>query len=418
MRNHLLRKVFDVYWPTSRRRLYQALTTVLRLCATLMVLPLMAIGRLLRPICFVRVGFFTADRIGHFVFDVEYYLTEQVLKPYQHKTIDLFFFEGEPANTKLASMVQGVVTVNPLVRFLYSANQLLPASKVQQLLPARHKTDSRDMEGLLHTAPTQLQFTEDDNDRGYQYLTSVGFEKRDKFVCLVARDSRYLKQVHAERNWSYHDFRDTNIEDYKQAALALATQGYWVFRMGKVVDESFETDHPYVIDYANTTDRSDFLDLWLMANCFFAISTGLGLDSVADVFRRPIVFVNYVPLMDLEAWGPYITVPKKLTWTATNRPLSLSEQVKHTSLNGHYYRDNGISVHDMKPDEITDVVLEMEMRLAGTFSTNQNVEKLNQCFWNELRAFPEFQKYHGWIHPNARLGTSYLNESKDWLFSK
>jgi putative glycosyltransferase (TIGR04372 family) len=366
----------------------------------------------------VRVGFFTADRIGHFVFDVEYYLTEQVLKPYQHKTIDLFFFEGEPANTKLASMVQGVVTVNPLVRFLYSANQLLPASKVQQLLPARHKTDSRDMEGLLHTAPTQLQFTEDDNDRGYQYLTSVGFEKGDKFVCLVVRDNRYLKQIHAERNWSYHDFRDTNIEDYKQAAVALAKQGYWVFRMGKAVDESFETDHPYVIDYANTTERSDFLDLWLMANCFYAISTGLGLDSVADVFRRPIVFVNYVPLMDLEAWGPYITVPKKLTWTATNRPLSLSEQVKHTSLNGHYYRDNGISVHDMKPDEITDVVLEMEMRLAGTFSTNQNVEKLNQCFWNELRGFPEFQKYHGWIHPNARLGTSYLNESKDWFFSK
>jgi len=125
-----------------------------------------------------------------------------------------------------------------------------------------------------------------------------------------------------------------------------------------------------------------------------------------------------VPLMDLEAWGPYVTVPKKLTWTATKRPLSLSEQVKHTSLNGHYYRDNGISVHDMKPDEITDVVLEMEMRLAGTFTTNQNVENLNQCFWNELRGFPESQKYHGWIHPNARLGTSYLNESKDWFFSK
>lgn len=249
-------------------------------------------------------------------------------------------------------------------------------------------------------------------------MTSVGFEKGEKFVCLVARDNRYLKQVHAERDWSYHDFRDTNIEDYKQAALALAKQGYWVFRMGKAVDESFETNHPHVIDYANTTDRSDFLDLWLMANCFFAISTGLGLDSVADVFRRPIVFVNYVPLMDLESWGPYITVPKKLTWAATNRPLSLSEQVEHTSLNGHYYRDNGIRVHDMKADQITDVVLEMEMRLAGTFSTNQNIEKLNQGFWNELRGFPEFQKYHGWIHPDARLGTSYLNESKEWFFSR
>ena len=418
MRNHLLGKVIDVDWPRSRRRLYKALTTVLRLCAIFMVLPLVAISRLLRPICFVRVGFFTADRIGHFVFDVEYYLTEQVLKPYQHKSIDLFYFEGEPANTKLASMVRGVVTLNPLVRFLYGANQLLPASKAQQLLPARHKSDSRDMEGLFHTAPTQLSFSESDDERGYQYLSSVGFEKGEKIVCLVARDSRYLKQVHAERNWSYHDFRDTNIQDYKQAALALAKQGYWVFRMGKAVDESFETVHPHVIDYANTTDRSDFLDLWLTANCFFAISTGLGLDSVADVFRRPIVFVNYVPLMDLEAWGPYITVPKKLTWVATNRPLSLSEQVKHTSLNGHYYRDNGISVHDMKPDEITDVVLEMEMRLAGTFPANQNVEKLNQGFWNELRGFPEFQKYHGWIHPDARLGTSYLNKSKDWFFSK
>ena len=148
-----------------------------------------------------------------------------------------------------------------------------------------------------------------------------------------------MNLTYEDRDWSYHDFRDTKIGSYEEAVVALAERGFWIFRMGKVVDSQLSVDHPRVMDYAMSTHRSDFLDIWLMAHCHFAISTGLGLDSIADIFRRPMVFVNYLPILDLEAWGHYITVPKHLTWASNHKPLTLQEQLKHTSLNGHYYEE-------------------------------------------------------------------------------
>ena len=73
---------------------------------------------------------------------------------------------------------------------------------------------------------------------------------------------------------------------------------------------------------------------------------------------------------------------------------------------------------DLDPSEITETVLEMEARLSGTWvETDEDIE-LHEKFWSELRAWPKFSKYHGWIHPEARLGTHYLRRSKDWLFNK
>ena len=149
------------------------------------------------------------------------------------------------------------------------------------------------------------------------------------------------------------------------AALALAERGYWVLRMGKVVDSQLSLKHPRVVDYATSTSRTEFLDIWLMARCYFAVSTGLGLDSITDIFRKPIVFVNYLPILDLEAWGHFITVSKHLSWASNHKPLTLFEQLKHTSLNGHYYEEKGIEVSDLNASEIIEPVLEMEARLAG-----------------------------------------------------
>ena len=61
-------------------------------------------------------------------------------------------------------------------------------------------------------------------------------------------------------------------EQFQQVAIALAEKGYWVFRMGKAVEDVFNVEHPRVIDYAQSNERSDFLDIWLMANCYFCIT--------------------------------------------------------------------------------------------------------------------------------------------------
>ena len=60
---------------------------------------------------------------------------------------------------------------------------------------------------------------------------------RDKFVCLIVRDREYLEKTYPGRNWSYHNFRDTNVENYREAVIALVEKGYFVFRMGKIQEK-------------------------------------------------------------------------------------------------------------------------------------------------------------------------------------
>ena len=76
------------------------------------------------------------------------------------------------------------------------------------------------------------------------------------------------------------------IDSFSLAADSLAKKGYYVFRMGKNVKGKFKTTSEKVIDYANSKYRSDFLDIFLGANCEFCISTGLGFDEVPEIFRN------------------------------------------------------------------------------------------------------------------------------------
>ncbi len=405
-------------WPVLARKARRLPFWVWQITLTAAVLPLVIACRLARPWRLVRFGFFTTDRIGHFIFDLEYFLSDQALLFPETKRIDLFFFERPPANTQLALMCRRHVFVNPAIRYLFLANQWLPGGDDHRLLPARHLHASRDKQGILHRGTAQLAFTEVENCRGRAYLEMLGCDDPSKVICLVVRDSAYLVNARADRDWSYHNFRDTSIDDYCQIAQTLAEKGYWILRMGKKVHRPLKVGHPRVVDYACRTDRCDFLDVWLMANCFFAISTGLGLDSVADAFRRPQVFVNYLPLMDMEAWGEYLTVPKILSWADSGRSLTLAEQAAHSSLNADHYQKQGINIQDLSSTDISDAVMEFEARLTGQWRLSDDEVALHQRFWTAMRACPEFDHYHGWIHPEARVGTGYLRQAQASLFAQ
>jgi putative glycosyltransferase (TIGR04372 family) len=379
-------------------------------------MPAVFVLRVIRPLVWVRFGYFTVDRIGHFSFDVEYYLTDRSLDIGDVPAFDIFFFLGSPANTQFARMCKRSIIIFPFVKFLFQANQIIPFGERHQVLPERVATNSRDRSGLLAKVGTRLEFTSKEKKLAKEFLRGIGLLENDKFICLIVRDSAYLDQVYRDRDWSYHNFRDTKIEDYESVALNLVERGYWVFRMGKVVKSRFAVDHQRVVDYANSEYRSDFLDVWLMAHCHFSISTGVGLDSIADIFRRPIVFVNYLPILDLEAWGVHITTPKHLVWESSQRPLTLQEHLEHASVNGNYYKQQGIQINDLQPIEITEAVLEMEARLSKKWVDTPEEVKLQNHFWQQLRNCPQYKEYHGWIHPEARLGAHHLRRSKGWLF--
>ena len=68
--------------------------------------------------------------------------------------------------------------------------------------------------------------------------------------------------------------------------------------MGKNVSKPFSINSKRFIDYASLDEKSDFLDIFLSSHCHMFISTGAGLDVVAQVFNKPIVLVNCASCMD------------------------------------------------------------------------------------------------------------------------
>ena len=79
-------------------------------------------------------------------------------------------------------------------------------------------------------------------------------------------------------------------------AKTLSDLGYYVVRMGVHVREKMKISDPKIIDYAGNGLRTDFMDIYLGANCYFCISNGTGFDNIPYIFRRPIMYIDHVPL--------------------------------------------------------------------------------------------------------------------------
>ena len=65
-----------------------------------------------------------------------------------------------------------------------------------------------------------------------------------------------------------------------------------VFRMGAKVEDKFDLNDENIFDYANSSLRSELMDIFLASNCYFGISCGTGSSHVAILNRKPIVDLN------------------------------------------------------------------------------------------------------------------------------
>ena len=390
-------------------RIFMSLHKMLYFSASV---PIILVVRLIRPFILLRFGPFRSDVIGHMVFYLEYYLSEREMTG--SKTFDCFYFQTSVhPNEQWTLMTKRFIRVSPIFYYLDRINNLIPGGDVHSIHPV---FDDRD--GILARTSAHVKFIEEEDCRGKLYLTKLGLSSYDKFVCFIIRDSIYKEEYQNLSNddWSYHNYRDSDSDNYKESAIALAKKGYWVFRMGKGVKKSFDVNHPKIIDYALSEYRTDFLDVWLMANCHFCVSTGSGIDAVACVFRKPIMMINYIPLSNIVSFLPVITVPKKLVWKKNQRELTLSEHLIHNYTSSELYRDEGIEIYDRESNEICEAVMEMEMSLAGGVVDQSIDNHFQNLFWDQLISFRKDNNCSEWIHPNARIGSNFIRKNQEWFF--
>jgi putative glycosyltransferase (TIGR04372 family) len=391
---------------------------ILYLCRPqyIIALPFLIIIRFIRPFILIRFGALISSRIGHLAANTELYLcelNEGINKP-KILFFDIFYTDYTPVcNSYLLNMWSRVINIWPslIIKPIYRLNQIIPGGKMHQIINTQH---DRDVHNLLDKHPSFLKFTQEEEKLGLKELKNFGLTEKDKFVCLLVRDSAYLP------NLSYHNYRDCTINNYLLACEELTKRGYYIFRMGVKVQNKLKTKNKKILDYANNGMRSEFMDIYLGAKCDFCISTSSGWDAIPLIFRKPIVFAPIVPLGYFFTFSNnFIAITKHHIDIKSNRELTLAEifdrNVGFCSSSEDFYK-NGIKLIENTPEEIKDLVIEYFDKSNSLWDFMIEDDLLQKSFWDQFPSKSCDDKgipYHGEI--KSSFSTMYLRKNKKWL---
>lgn len=401
---------------------YRRLSRLIRIAlSTPFALFFVVLIRLIRPFFLVRIGVMRSDRIGHFALETELWLLEQeagvATRP--RRSTDIWYAPEPIANRVLYKMWRQVLNIWPnwLMVTIFRLNQFVPGATAHEIKNAT--SSCLDVHNLLDKYPPRLKFTANQLEQGRKGLAELGIKPTDRFVCFIVRDSAYTKNIFPEKDMSYHDFRNCDVDDYVAGAEALADRGLFVLRMGSVVSKPLISGNPRVIDYANSKVRSEFMDLFLGAHCEFNVSDGLGFYAIPAMFRRPNAYVNYSPFfMFYSSRACDLGVAKTMIDTATGKRLNLSEMgargVARSRSSAEFVKA-GVSVKSNTPSEIRDLMLEMLDRLEGKWISEVLDNELQQKFWKKYSEVigPDREIFHGEIR--SKYGAQFLRDNQDWI---
>jgi len=388
-------------------------------------IPLVLLLRFIKPWLFVRIGFLMSSRIGLFAASTELYLLEIEAK-INHPTqryVDVFcFLDDSPVcNKQLAVMWRRVIHIVPswVLAPLIRINQIIPGGAAHDLRLTRHTC--RDVHNLYDQYEPRLTFSDAEEQIGEARLRSMGIPQGAKFVCLNVRDSAYLDSYMKGGAWDYHSYRNADINTFLLAANELVKRGYYVVRVGAVVSNKLAITDPKIIDYAGTEMRDPFMDIYLGAKCFFCISTGAGWDAIPEIFRRPTVFVNLLPIGYLLTFRSSVIHITKHHWTSDlSCELSLREIFQRDSafcLRTEDFESKGVRLIDNTPEEIHAVVVEMVERLEGTWTESVRDRELQERFiagfFASVNNYTLGKPLHGRFQ--SRFGASFLSSNETWL---
>jgi len=407
----------------------------------LFLIPLLIIIYLLRPWLLIRWHGLACSRIGHIASNTELYSCRREAKINQptQKYIDIFFLANKYiCNNQLVKMLRRSLTVFPAFLMVPLSNtnrffNLFIKKCNQHEIDINHCID-RDFHNIMDKLYPHISFNEEEKLKGKKILSEFRIPENAKFVCLIVRDSAYLDRYKNQtlRDFSYHNYRDCDIDNFLLAAEELANRGYYVFRMGVKVLKPLKSSNPKVIDYANSKMRSDFMDMYLSANCTFGISTATGLDMVFSVFRKPIAYASVVPIGYIQVQSKNdLHIPRHHINKKDKKKLSVSEIFSSNvalSFFSDEYDNNNIELWGNTPEEIKELAIEMDERISGSWKETQEDLQLQKKFWNVYEnnmqklylQNPENQ-YLEWIDMKhglkikTKFSASFLRNNQDWI---
>ena len=411
------------------KKLKSLINLFLQIPIYIISVPLIIIIRLIKPWYLIRWQELISSRIGHFAHNVELYCCERdagINTPSQNY-IDLFYLGKIVSNRQLEKMWRRSLIILPswLLLPICRVNRFfcffIPSGKEHEI--GTNTNGDRDVHNLIDKFTSHINFTSEEELKGKEILKTFGLPEDAKFICLLVRDSGYLnrhKEYEYIERWQHHNYRDGDIDKYVLAAEELASRGYYVFRMGINVLKPLKSSNSRIIDYANSKIRSDFMDIYLGAKCFFCISAQAGFEGISATFRRPIAVISMPLGLAFTNNQKYLHLTKHHINRLNKKELTISEIFSSKvafATSSEEFKNNNVELQENTPEEIRDFVTEMDDRLNGNWIETDEDIFLQKNFWSifkkNISHLSLKEKNHGIV--KSRFCSKYLKNNKSWI---
>jgi putative glycosyltransferase (TIGR04372 family) len=379
---------------------------------------------LISPLRDIRLGYLHADSLGGLITqaDLALALRDRRTDSGERSTKDFIIFPVRHSNPFVVEQYAELFRQFPATKVLDGPNNLairvtrlaalgLEQVAVQHPRLRRHYCGSPTWEGLDADG-----FEEDGRPRlvvepavrnsGWDSLAYLGIDREKPFICFGNRDTTYWsgqagRDSPSDGGGSTQDFRNTTLANYLPGLERLIGAGYTVVRMGSGAFPCDALTDLGVIDYANSSVRSDALDVLLFADCQAAIFGGsFGLAQLALAFHKPVCVTDYRPFIFTEWSTPYCHLtPSLLRDRETGVTLRLEQMLQHPyNLQALYERESLEFVPNTTGD-IDSSILEF-MRALEDPGLRSNESELQREFW---RVVAEKRPDYAWYpRPNGK----------------
>ncbi len=416
MLDRAFKRLVDADRPTRKRLALYYLRKATLLSISILLSPL---ARLLaRTRIRFLVGGCHLDRIGHTALEPDLYVKSEILGWRPRYSGILLAPDKSVVNPCLLHYWKSYIRIirNPfLVKLLrpLAINSCLqydplyvnfPNGNRVVIIPAVYPIQAK-YEAAYGGQPL-LSLSPSDVERGWRCLQRLGVPRDAWFVCLHVRAPGYLPDD------ACHSYRDADIYTYLPAIEEIVRRGGWALRMGDPTMKRLPRMNQ-VIDYAHSEVRSDWMDVFCLAQCKFLLGTTSGPFNVSFVFGVPCACTNFVPMGHGTYSSKDLFIPKLYWDLKDGRYLTFSE-VLRSPLRALWetrdYEAAGITLVDNSPEEIRDLAVEMMDRLNGTVQYTPEDHALQKRFKSLLEVEPLFGTC-------SRVGRDFLRKYA-WLLQE
>ena len=252
----------------------------------------------------------------------------------------------------------------------------------------------------------------EDKNKGKSFLRKLNIPKDKKWICIHNRDPLYLEKFKLNINtnltkneyFSYHSYRDFDVNKFSKAAALFNDEGYHVFRVGNMQREKMNYKNPCFTDYAFSSERSDFNDIFLLSNCSAYLGSDSGVADVPLIFGKPRYLINFSLSLihvfhqdgDTASYKNNCSfIFKHLFDIKNKRKLSLKDLFKYDLFKAgrsETFKKMGVDLIENTNEEIYDISKELLSDFNNKYKNITDYEQQKK-FWDIYYSNTNFKRY-------------------------